>query len=138
MIKNEIALRCAALPALQEGVGAALFADGGVGSVAGEDAGFAGQGEEACGDGFDNLGIVAAGQVSASDAAGKKGVASHEKIERGEMKADGALRVAWGVQNHGGKAAETDNEAVGEQLVRGRSFRSGHAEPGSLGMQRLE
>ena len=86
---------------LQEWICSAFGADGGGWSVAGNDPGFVGEGQQAGVDGVDDLLEVAAGQVGAADAAGKERVAGEDHLERSEVKADGALGVAGGVQDLG-------------------------------------
>ena len=116
----------------------ALRADGSSGAVTGEDPGFVGQGEQAGGDGVDDLRVVAAGEVGAAYAAGKEGVAGDEQVEWGEVEADGALGVAGGVEDLGGIAVEADDEAVGERFVGGRGFRRGNAQPAGLRLHHFE
>ena len=122
----------------EEGIAFALAADGGGGAVAGEHFGFVGQGQQAGLDGVDDLAGVAAGQVSAADAAGKERVAGDEQLERGKVEADGALGVAGRVQNLCREAFEADDEAVGEILVGRGGFRGGRAEPAGLSVHYLE
>ena len=56
--------------------------------MAGEHFGFVRQGQQAGLDGLDNLVVVSARQVSASDASGKQGVSGDEQLEGDEVEAD--------------------------------------------------
>jgi len=62
--------------------------------VAGEDAGLVGQRKQASLDGVDDLAVVSSGEVGAADAAFKERIACDQKLERGKVEADRALRVA--------------------------------------------
>ena len=73
------------LQGLQEGVGFTLGANGGGGTVAGQNFGFIGEGQQARLDGVDDLAKVAAGQVGAADAAGKQRVPRDEQFERDKV-----------------------------------------------------
>jgi len=100
--------------------------------VAGDDRGVAGQGEQACLDGVEDLVGVATGEVGSADAASKKGVAGENHLEWLEVKTDGTLGVAGGVNDFGWVVGETDEAAVGERFVRWRSFGSRNADPRGL------
>ena len=58
----------------QEGIVLALFADGGLRAVAGDDDGVIGQGEEFVVQGVDDLLEGAAGQIGSADASGEQRV----------------------------------------------------------------
>ncbi len=88
--------------------------------------------------GFDDLGGIASGQVSATDAAGKERVAGDEQFERGKVEADGALRVSGRVQYRGGVVLEADTAAVDQAAVGGSGFRGLDAQPGGLGFNHFE
>lgn len=84
----------------QEGIVAEFAFDGGGGAVAGEDVGGGGQGFEA-GEGMFDVGDIAAGEVSAADAAGEENVAAEEDVLGFEMEGDAAGAVAGQEQNSG-------------------------------------
>lgn len=84
---------------MEEGVGLALFADGGSGAVAGEDTGVLGEREEAVVDGTEELGGVASGEVGATDGADEEGVPGEQEVVSGQVKAEAALRVSGSVED---------------------------------------
>jgi hypothetical protein len=65
--------------------------------VAGDDDGRVGQGKQLAVDGAEEGWAVSSGQVCAADGAGEEGVSGEQKVLLGEIEADAALGVAWGV-----------------------------------------
>ncbi len=114
------------------------MADGGCRTVAGEDMGFIGEGQQTGVDRVDDLAGVAAGQVGAADASGKKRIAGDEHLERGKVEADRALGMAGGVEDLGGVTIEAHELAVGERGIGRGGFRGWHAEPCGLGGHHFE
>lgn len=90
------------------------------------------EGEQARLDGFEDLVVVAAGQVGSSDAAGKEGVAGEDHIQGFEMKADGALGVAGRMQDLRRVIVEADAAAIGEGFVGRSGLRGRNADPRGL------
>ncbi len=91
--------------------------------MAGYDPGFVRQGEQAGLDGVDDLLGVAAGKVGAADAAGKERIASEDHVEWGEVKTDGALSMAGGMEDPGWVGAQADMLAISEDIIRRSGFR---------------
>ena len=136
------------LEVLEEGIGLALFADGGGGAVTGEHAGCFGEGEEAVVDGAEDLLGVAAGEVGAADGVGEEGVSGEEEVVLGEVEAEAAGGVAGGVEDDCGEArlpglrrgglgevrvaADADEAVVGGAQVGWGDVGGGDAEPAGL------
>ncbi len=81
--------------ALQEGIVLALFADGGLRTVAGRDDGFIRQGEQLVVQGLDDLLERTSGQVGPANASRKKRIAGDQFLLDGEIKADASFGMAW-------------------------------------------
>jgi hypothetical protein len=110
----------------------AFGADGGGGAVSGENFSFVRQEQQAGLDGFNDLVVVSARKVGASDAAGKQGVSGNKQPEGDKMQANRTLGVAGSVDYLGGAGSEADIEAVGEQIVGRGGLRRRDAQPASL------
>ncbi len=82
--------------------------------------------------------VIAAGQVGASNAAGKERIAGDEQLERGKVEADRALGVAGGVDHLGGVAVQAHNQAIGQVFVGRGGFRRGNADPAGLRLHHFE
>jgi len=106
--------------------------------VAGDDPGFIGEDKQAVVDGLDDLSGVATWEVGSANASCKKGVAGEDEIQRGEVKADAALGVTWGVDDLGREVFEADFEAFIEARVGGFGFRGFDAEPTGLLVHHFE
>ena len=102
------------------------------------DPSFVGQQLEPGVDGSDDLVVVASGQIGATDAAGKEGIAGDQKILLFKVETTGALRVTWGVQNLGRVVPESDGLTVGEARVGLSDLRGIDAQPGGLRIKRGE
>jgi hypothetical protein len=94
-------------------------ADGGEGAMARQDLGVVGKGQKPGFDGLDDLARVAAGEIGAADAAGKKGIAGDDHLERREMKTNRTLGVPRCVQHVGRVTIETNAKAILEADVGG-------------------
>jgi hypothetical protein len=115
-----------------------FVADCGRGTVAGQHASVAGQGQETGFDGLDDLARVPAGEIGAADTAGKQSIAGNDHLERLEMKTNRTLGVAGRVQNFSGVAIETDTQAIGEAYVGCGHIRRWNADPCRLFLHHLE
>lgn len=123
---------------LQEGVTFAFRADGSFRAVARQYACFIGQCEQAVVDRFDDLAVIAPGQIGAANTAGKYRIAGDHHLQRREVQADGALRMARRVNDLGWILREADGEPLGERFVRRRSFGGVHAQPRCLNCHHLQ
>ena len=99
---------------------------------------FIGKWKQAVLDGVDNLAEIDAGKIGASDAAGKERVADDDHFQRREMEADGALGVAWGVNNLSRVFVESDGFAIDQAFVWRSDFRGRNADPRGLFRHDLE
>jgi hypothetical protein len=79
---------------LEEGVGVALFADGGVRPMAGNYRGRIRQGQQPVVDGLEQRAGVAAGKVGAANRSREQRVAGEQQILLRQVEADAALGVA--------------------------------------------
>ena len=129
----------------KEWIGLSFVANGGLRAVAGDDDGGVGQWEQLAVDGADEGRAVAAGKVCAADGTGEEGVAGEEEILLGEIEADAALGVAWGVEDAAGEGwcfvadgSDGDELAVVEGVVGRADFRGCHAEPSCLDVHHLD
>jgi hypothetical protein len=116
----------------------AFDADGGGWAVARDDRDLVRQVEKAGVDGFDDLRVVASGEVGAADASREESVAGEDHFERGEMQTDGTLSVSGGVDDLGGVVFEAYAAAVGQGFIGRSGFGCFDAEPGCLGGHHLE
>jgi len=125
---------------LEEGVGVALAADGGGGTVAGVDDGVVGELEEFGLQGIHDLIERATPEIGAADAASEECV-SREELRLGELdftgilgeiQADAAGRVARSVNNIGLEAAPTESVAFLEKMIDLHEFGCFHAQEGGL------
>jgi len=98
---------------MQKGVASFLLTYGRGWSVSWNDLGLVGQGQQAAVNRVEDLVVVAAGKVGASDAAGKERVSGDEQFERRKVQADGALGVSGGVQDLGRVGGESHSHSVG-------------------------
>ena len=112
--------------------------DGGGGAMAGDYPGFVGENQQARVDGVEDLVVVAAGKISAADAACEEGVASEDHLERSEVEADGALGVAGRVDDVRWETVEADDAAVVQGFIGRGSLRSLYTEPCGLVRHHLE
>lgn len=103
-----------------------------------DDFGFVGQGQKAGCNRVHDLVEIAAGQVGSANAAGKKGVACDDHFERKKVEADGALRVARGVENLGGVGVEAHAHSFHQALVGRGRLRGLNAQPRGLRAHHLE
>lgn len=94
------------------GIGAPLVADAAFGAVAGNEDGVVAQGPELLADAAQELGMVAAREVGAPDAACKEDVAHKGALQIGTVKNDVARGVAWAVVHGEAVAAEGDGVAA--------------------------
>ena len=106
--------------------------------MTGHDFGVVGECEQASLDGVDDLLEVAAGEIGAADAACEEGVTGDKYLERREVKADGPLGVARGVEDQRWVALEADARAIVKAFVGGSCLRRVDAAPGGLGGHHLE
>lgn len=113
-------------------------ANGGGGTVAGQDPGVVGKGQKPSFDGLDDLAWVASREIGAADAAGKKGIAGNDHLERREMKTNRALGVTGRVQDFSGVAIETDAKAILEAYVGSGHIGCRDADPCRLILHHLE
>jgi len=84
-------------------------------------------------DGIEDLFVIAAGKIRASDTASEEGISGKNHFERGEVEADGALCMARGVNHLGRVVLEADAAAVGEGFVGRGGFGRFYSEPSGLG-----
>jgi hypothetical protein len=118
------------------GIGVALVADGGGGTVAGMDDGVVGELEEFGFQGIHKLIKRAAPEIGAANAAGEEGVACKElrlgELDLagvfGEIQRDAARGVTGGVNDIGLEAAPTESVAFLEKMIDVDEFGSFHAE----------
>jgi hypothetical protein len=107
--------------------------------VAGDNDDLVGEGEEAVVDGGEELVGVAAGEVSAADGAGEKGVSGEEQGLVGKVETDAALGVAGGMEDGAAEAGDGDELAVIEGVVGGGGdFGGGDAEPTGLDVHHFD
>ncbi len=89
-------------------------------------------------DGVKNLLEVSAWKICSADTSSKEGVACRDEFERDEVKADGTLSMAGGMENRGGVTVEPDALPLEELFIGRGGFRGFNSEPGSLGRHHLE
>jgi len=100
--------------------------------MARDDFGFVRQVEQASMDGVDDLLVISARKVGATDASGEEGVASQHHFERSEVETDGSLGMARRMEDLCRVIFEADAAVVGEGFVGGRGFGCLDAKPGCL------
>ena len=102
--------------------------------MAGDDEGFAGQGEQAFVDAVEKLVAIAAGKVRAAYAASEKGISGDEEIGCRDVKAEAAFGVAGGEEDSAFDAVDGEGFVVGGRVVGRMDVADGEIEanPGGL------